>query len=160
MWWCCFAISHSGTMGEIVPWREGFHSGQPSFRMTPCWQPHNWAPCFFAGCRTSMDCTGVRCWGRRMPQNRAPHSAQHSWLLQTCSTLGTPYTVWCATMETVCNCTGLVEPVAEGRWWLPWKDRHSGRNLGSLIRTTFEATIKWIEASWLPSSEESAPYTE
>ena len=89
MWWCCFAISHSGTMGEIVPWREGFHSGQPSFRTTPRWQPHNWAPCFFVGCRTSMDCMGVSCWGRRMPQNRAPHSARHSWLPQNCSTLGT-----------------------------------------------------------------------
>ena len=43
----------------IVPWREGFHSEQPSFRTTPCWQPHNWASFFFAGCRTSMDCTGV-----------------------------------------------------------------------------------------------------
>ena len=90
MWWCCFVISHSGTMGEIVQWREGFHSVQPSIRTTPCWQPHNWAPCFFAGCRTSMGCTGVSCWGRRMPQNRAPHSARHSWLPQNCSTLGTP----------------------------------------------------------------------
>jgi len=92
MWWC-FAISHGGTMGEIVPWREGFHSGQPSFRTTQCWQPHNWAPCFFAGCQTSMDCTGVSCWGRRMPQNRATHSARHSWVPQNCSTLGTPYTI-------------------------------------------------------------------
>jgi len=30
------------------------------------------------------------------------------------ATLGTPYTVRGATMETVCNCTGLVEPVPEG----------------------------------------------
>jgi len=33
-----------------------------------------------------------------MPQNRAPHSARHSWLPQNCSTLGTPYTVRGATM--------------------------------------------------------------
>ena len=43
-----------------------------------------------------------------MPQNRAPHSARHSWLPQNCSTLGTPYTVRGAKMATVCSCTDLL----------------------------------------------------
>jgi len=34
----------------------------------------------------SIDCTGVSCWGRRMPQDRAPHSARDSWLPQNSST--------------------------------------------------------------------------
>ena len=150
MWWCCFTISHSGTMGEIVPWREGFHSGQPSFRTTPCWQPHNWAPCFFAGCRTSMDCKGVTVAAEVGVCHKTVLHILHDILgYRKIAAHWVPHTLSEVQQWQVNNSIGLVEPVPEGRWWLRWKDRHSVRNLDSLVRTTFEATIKWMEASWL-----------
>jgi hypothetical protein len=57
------------------------------------------------------------------------------------------------------NCIGLAEPLPEGRWRLPWKDHRYGLNLGSLVRTTPEAAIKWMEVSRLSASKESAPCT-
>ena len=58
----------------------------------------------------------------------------------------------------MCN-NGLVGPVAKGKWRLSWINRRCGRNLGSLIRTTLETPIKWMEASRFSSSRESALYT-
>jgi hypothetical protein len=106
-----------------------------------------------------MDCAWVSRGGRRMPQNRVPHSAWHSWIPLNRSALGTPWNYRGATMAPIWNCTGLAEPLPEGSWRLPWKDHHYGRNLGSLVRTTLEAAIRWLEASQLSSSKESAPCT-
>jgi hypothetical protein len=147
---------------HIVLWHDGWNcsvKARMPFRMIPCSQPHNSAPCFFADCRSSMGCRGVSRWGRRMSQNCAPHSAEHSWIPQNLSVLNTPYNVRGARIGTLCSYTGLVATAPEGRWWLPWKEHHSEWNLSSLIRTTVEVTIKWMEASWLSSSEESAAYT-
>jgi hypothetical protein len=123
----------------VARWVKLFHSGQLSFRMTPCWRRHNSAPCFFTGCRSSVGCTGVNCWDRRISQNHSPHSVCHSWIPQNCSAL-VPHTI------------------SEVR--LPWMDRHSGHNFGSLMWTTLEVTIKWLDASCPLLSEESVRYTE
>jgi hypothetical protein len=97
----------------MAQWVKLFSEGRMPFRTTQCWQPHNSACCFIAGCRSSMGWAGVSCWRRCMSQNRAPHSARYCWIPQNCSALGTPYNVRGATMATLCNCTGLVGPVPE-----------------------------------------------
>lgn len=48
-------------------------------------------------------------------------------------------------MVPLCNCTGLVEPVPDGRWRLPWQDNHHQQNMSSFVRTTLEPALrrKW-----------------
>ena len=81
-----------------------------------------------------------------MSQNCAPHSPRHSGLQQNCCALDTPWNFWGATMALLCNCIGLVGPVAKGRRWLSWKNFRYGQNLCSLIQ------MKWMEATWFSLS--------
>ena len=55
--------------------------------------------------------------------------------------------------------TGLVGTIPKRRRQLSWTNRRYGRNLGSLIRTKLEKSIKWMEAFRFSSSKESAIYT-
>ena len=61
-------------------------------------------------------------------------------------------------MAPLCSRTGLVGPLPKGRWRLSWRNRRHGRNFGSLIRNTFETSIKWMEAPRVSSSKKSESY--
>ena len=69
------------------------------------------------------------------------------WLPQTYSALDTPWNFRDATVAPQCSRTSLVGPVPNGCWRLSRTNRRYGQNLGWLIRTKLETSIKWMEAS-------------
>ena len=93
-----------------------------------------------------------------MSQNSLPHSAHHSGLTQICNALDTPRNFQGTTMAPLCSRKGLVGLVPKGRWCLSWTNCHYEQNLSSLIQMKLETSIKWMEASRIPTSKESAPY--
>ena len=104
-----------------------------------------------------MDWAWDSCGRRNMSLNCAPHSARHSGVPEICSSMDTPWNFWGATMTPICSRTGIVRLVPRGMWRLSRFNRCYVRNLGSLIRTTLEMPIKWIEASGSPCRNKVRP---
>ena len=141
---------------KVAQWVRAFQEGSDAFRTISVQDDPTWKTTLLA---SLMDCMWVSRGSLSMSQNWAPHSAWHSELSQTCSTLDIPWNFRAATIVPLCSRTGLVGPVPKGRWWLSWANCRYGQNLGLLIWTNLETPIKWTEASWFSLSKESAPYT-
>ena len=96
-------------------------AGMP-FRKTPCGEHHS-TPCFPVGWWSPMHCVWASSESWSMSQNCVPHSAWHSGLPKTSSTLDAPWNFRGATMAPLCSRTGLVGPVPMGRWRLSRTNR-------------------------------------
>ena len=128
LWRCSVALSHSGMMDYSVPRRQGCRSIQPRYRTTSCGEKHSSTTFFPVGCWSPMNCAWVSSGSRSMLQNCAPHSARYSGLPQIWSALDTIWNFRGSTMAPLCNRTGLVGPLAKGRWRLSSTNRCYGRN--------------------------------
>ena len=144
-------LKHSGKAG--MPFRTTSGQDNPTWRTT---QSNSFLPCWM------------------LKANRLHMSKQRKseYVTKLCSTfcmtfwvtanlqrVGYPWNFQGATMAPLCSRTGLVGPIPKGRWWLSCTNHRYERNLGSLIWTKLEMSIKWMVASQFSFSKESAPYT-
>jgi hypothetical protein len=155
MWRYSVVISYNGTMGESALWRQGCCSGPPhvdnhtiqllaSLLDDDGWWTVRELAAEVDVCHKTVfhilhDLLGYR----KIAARWVPHEI-------------TEVQQWLALLW---NCTGLAETLPEGRWRLPWKDHHYGRNLSLLVWPTHEVAMKWMEAPRLSSSKECAPCT-